>query len=238
MLISITNADNSMASKEARKIIASKTKEGANILFLEFDANLFLRESVDELTNSNALFQRKYIVLFNNILENKEASEKFFENIELLTKSEHLFILQNNKCDLKKSEFDLLQKNAFKNTVSCPKAKNESTNAFELADAVLFLNKKDLWIIWRNLSSEFEAENLYGIINWAFKNIFLFKENSKNLKPFLQKKIEKALRINDFDKISSSYEEFLNLPQAARTTNTTLKNAMEKWILSLNIKKN
>ncbi len=239
MLLYLAKKDKNKILQKTNLIVDTKLKEEPNIFKINLDPKEFLESSLHELLQSNALFKSNYIVILNDIFEDENAKEFFFDFLDDIASVKHLFILQDSKCYLSEKELKLLKDKSFKYEIDCPKNSIQSSkNVFSIADVFLFENKKDFWLEFLELSKEFDAEQLYGILSWVFKNIFLFEENPKNLKPYLAKKYEKALKINDKKKLKSAYLDFLNLPSRARSLNLSLKDELEKWILSLNIKNN
>ncbi len=239
MLLYLADKNKSKIIEKTKIILESKLKQEPNLFKLSLNAKEFEDNSLQELLQSNALFKANYIVVLNDIFEEKDAKDKFFNFLDELAISAHLFILQDSFCALSEKELELLKKKSFKADINCSKrSMKPDKNAFYLADAFLLKNKKDFWLEFLKLSEDFDAEQLYGILNWAFKNIFLFENKPSSLKPYLAKKYARIFQINDKEKLRRAYLDFLDLPSRARKAKLNLKDELEKWILSLNIKNN
>ncbi|MEK7574833.1 MAG: hypothetical protein AAB511_01220 [Patescibacteria group bacterium] len=171
MLYFLYGTDTDKARAKARDIISSaqKKKPGAELFTL--DSDNWSATKFDELISSQGLFERKYIVFVNRLLENKEAKEIILEKLPAIAISENFFIFCEHGAD--KATLTALKKasgtiQAFeKKTVS-----KESFNVFSLSDALKARDRKKLWVLYQKaLRNNATPESLSGILFWQVKTL-------------------------------------------------------------------
>ncbi len=238
MLVSFLSADLKTAQESAKKLFESKKGAKDGLYSLSLNSETFKEQALDELLNSSALFQSEYLVFLNNILEDPEAKDIFFDNIEAFEKAPHLFILATGNLD--RDSLSKVKKHSFKyQELSSPSEDftQKGNINFKLLDAILDFDKKRAWLLLLQSLEESEPELLYGSLAWMFKNIKLSAVQSGKLKPFIKRKYENFLKKADKKKLEQAYRDFLLLPTVSRKRSVKLDLLMEKWILTLNIKK-
>ncbi len=238
MLVSFLSDDLKTAQESAKKLFESKKSAKDGLFSLILNSETFKEQALDELLNSSALFQSEYLVFLNNILEDAEAKDIFFDNIEAFKKAPHLFILATGKLD--KDSLGKVKKHSFKYQELSSQEANFTQKGninFKLLDAILDFDKKRTWLLFLQSLEESEVELLYGSLAWMFKNIKLSATKGGKLKPFIKRKYENFLKKADEKKLDKAYKNFLFLPTVSRRRSVKLDLLMEKWILTLNIKK-
>ena len=228
--------------QKARELASRLLKQSPEALTFSMDANEFISASLDELLFSSALFKSQYIVILKSLSLDKEAFERFVKHADAFKESKHVFLFADScaaKLDKVKGKFDKISENC--NSYLPASATNDSKKTFALTDAILNSNTKEAWRIYAELVDEsVDFDKLYGAISWTLKNLLIVKDNPEHtstLKPFVYKKHKRALSLIDKDKLQSAYSDFLKLRNRAFKRNIPPELALEKWILTLKIKK-
>jgi hypothetical protein len=137
------------------------------------------------------LFFKKCAVIFTNVFEKEEARDFLLKKLELIEKSENIFIFLEGK--FKKAELDIFKKNkAEMNIFELPKEKKEKYDSFILAWDFEKKDKLNLWIHFRQaMDRGVGMEELVGILFWKAKDMLLKKNfgkfKEKELKDFASK---------------------------------------------------
>ena len=84
-------------TEKAQNLVASLLKKKPNASYFKLDQEKFNKGTLEELLESSALFESKYIVHGNRLFENKESANYLGENIKRLKESPHIFILVEEK---------------------------------------------------------------------------------------------------------------------------------------------
>jgi DNA polymerase III delta subunit len=196
-----------------------KTFESLLKRFFEYDINQgaekdfsfnFLLENID----SNNIFGKKSVFVFNSVLENKENLDFVCKNAKNLEKSENIFIFIESS--IKKTDIRPIEKaseNIF--IFEEPKKEDKKFNIFELTDAFSKRDKKNTWVIYQNaLRNGVLEADIVNILIWSIKalilvknkkgtdseiknsglNPFVFKKSLSNSKLWEEKDLKKALQ--------------------------------------------
>lgn len=153
-------------------------------------------EKLDELTQSQGLFENKQIILMDRTLENKDVREVMLEKIDAIAESPNIFIFFEGK--LTKEVLKKLEKRAEKITGYEAKegpAKKEGS-FFALADALGSRNKAELWVLLREaLDADAAPEEIHGILFWQAKALALAAKTASaaesGLNPFVYGKAKR-----------------------------------------------
>lgn len=127
-------------------------------------------EKLEELTQTQGLFENKQIIFMDRTLENKDIREIVIDKIDAITESPNIFIFFEGK--LTKEVLKKLEKRAEKITeYELEEAKpKESGGFFFLANALGSKDKKSLWLGLREAFDQDAApEELHGILFWKAK---------------------------------------------------------------------
>jgi hypothetical protein len=147
-------------------------------------------EKLEELTQTQGLFENKQIVFMDQTLENKDIREVMLEKIDAIAESPNIFIFFEGK--LTKEILKKLEKRAEKITEyeTTEEKKKEVGSFFQLADALGARDKKALWVGLRNaFDDDAVVEEVHGILFWQAKSIALAAKTSTateaGLNPFV-----------------------------------------------------
>jgi hypothetical protein len=132
-------------------------------------------ERLDELTQTQGLFENKQIVFMDRTLEGKDVRELVLERIDELGDSPNIFIFFEGK--LTKDILKKLEKRAEKvqeyAADDAPKEKKDG-GFFALADALGSRDKKTLWVMFREAMDRGAVpEEIHGILFWQAKSLVL-----------------------------------------------------------------
>jgi DNA polymerase III delta subunit len=153
-------------------------------------------EKLDELTQTQGLFENKQIIFMDRTLENKDVREVMLEKIDAIAESPNIFIFFEGK--LTKDVLKKLEKRAEKVTEyeATEEKKKEAGSFFALADALGSKDKKTLWLLLREaFDQEAAAEEIHGILFWQAKSLALAEKTSSateaGLNPFVYGKAKR-----------------------------------------------
>jgi len=234
MLFFYTGNDYSRKKNEVDKIIQTlkKKKEMANFFHYDsFDLNF---EKLEELLNSQGLFEVKNIIFLSNIFYKKEFKKWFLDNIEKISDSGSAWVLNEDE-KIDKEDLEKIKKNSFRfENFSLTKSKD--INIFQISDFLQKKDKKNLWVFYHTLLENNSAEDIYNIIFWSLKNLnIVSKEKLENsgLKAFVYNKTKNNLKFWKKDEIQEKLFELLKVQTDSRQKNLSFKNKLEKFLLEI-----
>lgn len=155
----------------------------------EFDPN-----HLSEYAGIQGLFAERSIIVFDSLFLDPANKECIVENVEVLKRSENVFILLEGDIDAK--TLAKLSKYAEKVQEFAAPARKErkpAFNIFSLSDALGERNKKKLWVLYQTgKMHNMSDEEMHGILFWGVKNMLLSKDasdpGSAGLSPFVFRK--------------------------------------------------
>ena len=193
MIYILHGEDTEKARTKAHELVDSLRAKKPDASFFKIEATQFSAERLDELINSQGLFESKYIVLFGRVFENKEAKEQLINSRKELAESPHIFIFLEGKID--KASLTKLEKVATKvqvfevgggavgasgkgRTFAVGETSGQFSisefNIFSLGDAFGRRDKKELWFLYSKAAlRNIPAEEIHGILFWAWKSMAL-----------------------------------------------------------------
>jgi DNA polymerase III delta subunit len=131
-------------------------------------------EKIEELTQTQGLFENKQIIFMDRTLENKDVREVMLDQMDAIAESPNIFIFSEGK--LTKDVLKKLEKRAEKITeyeLDTEKPK-DTGSIFAIADALGSRDKKSFWLRLREALDKDEApEAIHGILFWKAKMLAL-----------------------------------------------------------------
>jgi len=131
--------------------------------------------SLEGFVSGQGLFDRKYIVQLDRVLEDTSARESIVEQLENVRLSDNVFLLVEGMVDArirKAIETYATESYVFNNE----EIKKDVFNIFSLTDELGKRNKKRLWIeFWKARYAGKEAEEIHGVLFWQIKSMLLAK---------------------------------------------------------------
>ncbi|PJE74552.1 MAG: hypothetical protein COV01_00765 [Candidatus Taylorbacteria bacterium CG10_big_fil_rev_8_21_14_0_10_41_48] len=238
MLYVIYGSDTTKAREKAGMLrdVLQKKKPDASLFTMS--AEDVSAERLDELTTGQGLFENKYIVFADRILDNRELNDVVFSKLESMKESPNIFIMLEVK--LLKEAQKKLEKHAEKIEVhdATEKPKKESNEIFATADALGRRDKKSLWMLYRKaIDADAVPEEIHGILWWQMKSIALAQTGlspaETGLNPFVHSKAKgfaQNFTREETDKILSS---LVRMYHDAHRGKHDFEIALEKFALDL-----
>ena len=153
--------------------------------------NNFDQMQIESLYSGSSLFSPKSLVVFSNIFEYEETRDFILEKLELMGKSDNIFVFLEGK--LNKPILDAFRgARAELNVFELPKEKKEKFDNFLVANAFANKDKLNTWVYFRQaIDVGVGMEELIGVLFWKIKDLLLKKNFSKfseeQLKNFISK---------------------------------------------------
>lgn len=119
---------------------------------------------------------------------------------------------------------------------SSKEKKQASPELFAVGDAYIAQDKKGLWVSYQKaLRAGFAAEEIHGTLWWQIKNLALVIEEKENpgLHPFVFSKLQKVVKKFNVQDVRDSGKSLIAILYAARTSQGSLEELLESWILDL-----
>ncbi len=249
MLYLIHGNDTQKARKKVYSLLDLLFKKKPNASFFKLDSDNFNEEKIEEFLYSQGLFEQKYIVQLDSLLEDKELSKFLIRKLEDLQKSENIFICIENKIlkpVLKKiekyankiQEFSLPTRNRRTFTTRNGDFQINDFNIFDLATCFGNRNKKDLWVLYQKTKvKNISPEEVSGILFWQLKTMFQASKSKTaqeaGLKPFIFNKSKAFLKNYSEEELKKNSSNLVSIYHNARRSKMTLNLALEKFILEL-----
>ena len=237
MLYLIYGDDFEKARAKARELIADllKKRPGAEVFRLEDE--MVNASKLDELSGSQGLFQRKYIVFADNVFRSEEAKEIVLGKLKSLAESENIFIFLED--ELGKTDLKELEKFAEKVQRFSGVAKKEKPfNVFSLTEMLGRRDKRGLWVLYQKaLAQGLAPEGIHGVLFWQIKAmlaVVLVKSAAEaGFKPFVFQK-SRAFAKNYFvPELKNLSAKMVAVYHNSRRTGPSLDIALEKLILEI-----
>lgn len=211
--------DTEKARIKAYELVDSLRKKKPDASFFKIDTEHFDISILEEYIGGQGLFVSKNIVLLDRLCEKKEVKEQFLDKLKEIKESENIFIILEGKID--KATATKIEKKSekfinFDTTLKIEK--KDELNIFEIANALARKNKKEIWVLYRQLIDSGKVpEEIHGVLFWKAKTMLLaggtYNWKKEELLDFL-------------DKLITVYHE-------ARRGNGELESGVEGIVLSV-----
>jgi hypothetical protein len=154
----------------------------AGVEIFPVSRNNFDKMQIESLYSGSGLFFEKSVVLFSDIFESEENKDFLLEKLELMARSENLFVFLEGKLNkpvlevFRKIESKKIQLNIFE----LAKEKKEKFDNFLIANTFANKDKLNLWIYFRQaMDKGVGMEELIGVLFWKIKDMILKKNFGK-----------------------------------------------------------
>jgi DNA polymerase III delta subunit len=172
MLYFLHGTDTDKARAKALEMVLNLQKKKPEAELFRLDSDNFSEVKLEELAGSQGLFENKFIVFANRLLENKDVKETVLRKLPDIASSENVFIFLDGAVD--KASLQKVTKVA-KQVQVFEKAKIkkvEEFNVFSLANALRARDRKGLWVLYQKaLRNNASPEALSGILFWQIKTM-------------------------------------------------------------------
>jgi hypothetical protein len=235
MLYFFHGIDSKKAGDKASTLISKMLEKKPDASLFEIDESNCTEDTFQEMTQSSALFENKYIVHIKRVLDDKENAEIALGFLKEIKESDNIFIW--NEGEVGKTVLKKIEKNSEKIVdVGGTKEKEERTRIFEICNPIINRDKKNLWVKYNELLELYAPEELHGTIFWQFKNIAIASKASQGdsgLAPFPYSNAKKALNIFSEDEIQRMNSELTKLVHESRLGGPDLRIALERFVLNI-----
>ncbi|MEY2664380.1 MAG: hypothetical protein RIT04_188 [Candidatus Parcubacteria bacterium] len=245
MLYFLYGSDTEKARIKARELIASLQKKKPDAAFFTLNAEMWALAGenaaalISEYAGGQGLFSNKYIVLVDRVCEDKKLREGLVETVSIMADSDNIFIVLEGKLDVataKKISAVAEKTQEFEAASSQSGTFANAPSGFVLADAFGRRDKKELWILYRELiDSGASPEELHGTLFWQIKSMLLAAKtknmNESGLSSFVHTK--SAAYAKNFTEIElrTILDELITVSHDARRGQHDLETALESLLL-------
>ena len=239
MIYLLYGEDTAKAREKMHTLVDSLHAKKPDASLFKMDETNFNSARLEEFVLSAGLFEQKYIVVLDNVFENKEAKEVVIKKVKDIGVSENIFIVLEGKLDKKTIvKMEKYTEKVQEFVKSVPAKKKDEFNIFSLTDAIGRRDRKKAWVLFQQaIASGAAAENIHGTIFWAVKSMLLAQDaktaKEAGLNPFVFSKsvsFAKNFNNNELKNISS---RLVSIYHDARRGGTELVVALEMFILSI-----
>ncbi len=250
MLYLLHGSDFKKSRKKLHSLIDVLQKKKPDASFFKLDSSNFSESQLDELVGGQGLFEQKYIVQMDGLLENTKTRDFVVDRLKEIGESDNIFVFIEEKITkpvLKKvqkqaqkvQEFELSEKTGRKfSVVDGTELDLGEFNIFNLADAFGKKDKKSLWTLYQKAKMRnIPDEEIHGILNWQLRSMMIASKTKtaqeSGLKPFVYNKSKKFagnFEKGELEKLSS---KFISIYHDARRGLCEFDIEMEKFVLGI-----
>lgn len=235
-MLYVLHGSDSRKSREKLHVLVKKLLlKKPNASYFRVDDENFSEAKIEEYIGSQGLFESKYIVLLDKLLENRESGEVLVSRAGEIADSENIFILLEE--EIHERTLKILKRHAEKvQEFSLSKqGKSYRFNVFSVTDAFGGRSKKKLWTLYHKaIRSGVAAEELHGILFWQVKTMLLVDNNdTEGMKQFVVGKARKFLRNYSTEELKKLSSQLVSIYQGARRGAVELDIALESFVLGI-----
>lgn len=239
MIYFLHGDDRSKVRAKLREIISSQQKKNPEALYFELDEDTWDEEKLKEFIQTQGLFQSKYIIVLNQLLEDKDRSEFIISYLGQLRDSANIFIFCEGK--VLKDISSKIEKHSEKTQVFSnlkKELKKKEVNVFALTDAFGLRDKKKLWILYQSaLIQGMSTEEIHRLLMWQVKSLLSAKQSKTaleaGLNPFVFKKSLGFSKNFDLAELNNLSFGLVTMYHDARRGIIDFDISLEKFILDL-----
>ena len=190
---------------------------------------------LEELAGGQGLFERKYIVQLDRVLENADARSAVLDTLSSLADSDNVFVLVEGELD--KSVLKKITKHAA--DVYAFETKQTTTqefNIFSLTDALGARDKKKLWSGYiKALRAGKAPEEIHGVLFFQVKAMLLARECDNaadaGMKQFPFQKAKRYAGNFSEDELTALSRSLITTYHNARRGEGDLEENLEQWVV-------
>lgn len=237
MIYFIYGEDLKKARGKMHEILQTLSNKRPNSEIFKINSENWNVGNFEELISSQGLFEKKYIVLLDNLFEKKEAGDFISKNISEMKLSDHWFLILEGKID--KKNIDKISKFSYKTQQFIEQnKKNDYSEVFGVSDKLFYRNKKDLWVGLMDLfSKNVSAEEIHGIFFWAVKNMMIVSQSggqkNSGLTSFQYNKAISGSKNYRVEELKKMITDLVSITHKVRSGGGDLDIMLEKWVLKV-----
>lgn len=238
MLYVIYGTDTDKAREKSRALFEALKEKKPDAAAGSLSGEQVTPEKIEELTQSQGLFENKQIILMDRTLEVPDIRDMVIDKIDAIAESPNIFIFAEGK--LTKEVLKKLEKRAEKvqEYELLEKPIKESSSLFPMADALASKDKKRLWVMLRDaLDHDAAPEEIHGILFWQAKSLALAEKSASageaGLNPFVFDKAKRAASLWKAGEIDSLLSKLVHMYHRAHRGQGSFEHKLEKLALDL-----
>lgn len=236
MLYAIYGTDTHKTRKKLHELLDSVVSKKPDSEVFKITTENFSESSLDEFTASQGLFEKKYIVVLDNLFEKKDVKDFVVDKVLDMSKSENLFLMIDIKIDA--SSLKKIEKSAEKVFNFDKKEEKENFNIFSITNGLLERNKKKFWTSYvQFIKDGIPPEEIHGIFFWQVKNMIIASKTDSlkesNLSPFAYKNALSGAKKYKPEELSLMSESLVTMTHKVRQGEGDLGVMLERWVLGL-----
>lgn len=238
MLYLVYGTDMEKAREKSHVLFDALKKKKPDVSVGSLSAENVTVDRIEELVQTQGLFENRQIVFMNRVLEDKEAREIILEKIDAMAESPNIFIFFEGR--LTKEVLKKFEKKAEKmqEYALTEEKEKESSSFFPVADALAARDKKKFWILLRDaIDRGAVQEEIHGILWWQAKTLALVSKTSNateaGLNPFVYNKAKKYLSRWKKEEINLLLSKLSHMYHKAHRGKVDFEIELEKLALDL-----
>lgn len=249
MIYLLHGTDFKKSREKLHSLVDSLLKKKPDASFFKLDSSNISEAQLDELISGKGLFEQKYIVQMDGLLENTKTRDLVVDKIKEISESENIFVfIEENitKPVLKKVEKVAKKVQEFEGKIGGRKfgvvgggeLDLDDFNIFSLTDAFGKKDKKGLWVLYQKAKiNNIPAEEIHGLLFWQLRSM-ITAQNSANasesgLKPFVFNKSLGFAKNFEKNKLKEMSSDLISIYHDARRGIVDFDIALEKFILEI-----
>lgn len=240
MLYVLYGEERKMARKKLLALTRALQEKKPDAHFVKITCEEYTPHSADEYIGAQGLFERKGIIVFEHLLQEKDIKNEIIARLDAMHASENIFIFFEG--EIEKGAFSALQKHAdkiqeFKKS-DAPVGGKQIFNVFSLTDAFGKRDKKAAWALFgKGIASGVSPEEIHALLLWQMKNIFLVSMANTapeaGLSPFVFNKSKMFAKKYAQGELLAMMRELVLLYHNDRRGMRTLATGIERFLLAL-----
>lgn len=189
------------ARTQCREFVRVCKEKRQDAEYIRINVHLEQSHSLEELLYAQGLFERKYIVLCDEVLEHKDVATHLLANADTYHESEHMFVIFEPQLSVAdKKKFEKVGATFYHYTEKAEPKENMKA-IFSFADTFMTTSKQQqLKELHTLLRSGVAAASIIPILLWQVRvlNLVASSKDQKEteLKPFVYNKAKRALTQN------------------------------------------
>lgn len=235
MLYLLYGTDTQKSRNKLHELLALARKKRPDAEVFRLHAENWNEAQLDELLASRGLFESKYTVVLDGLLEKKETKLIVLDRLEALKESDQIFLMIDGGVDA--ATVKKIEKVAQQVQESSLPEKKPTFNIFGITDKLLQKDKKGLWVAYNDmLGKGAVSEEIHGILFWQIKNMLLASrtdQKESGLSPFVYKNALTGARNFKEKELMSLSSKLVDMTHRVRTGEGEMEVMLEKWILEL-----
>jgi len=237
MLYFIYGTDIDKVREKTHSLLDSLFAKKPNASFFSLTPESFSEAKLEELTGAQGLFEEKYIVLLDRVLESEPAKEVVLARRKEIAESPHIFVAMEKTLDKKTAtQMDKIAEKTQEFSLNEKGGAKEKFNVFALTDAFGNRKKKEAWaILQKAFLAGLSPEELHGILVWQVKSMLLASASDSakesGLNPFVFKKAEGFARNFSESELKKISSELVSIYHDSRRGIVDFDIALERFVL-------